>query len=60
LIARVTYSHSGVGFDPDGKKGICLSNIYERAEAINAKVSLKSYPGDGTEIQVLWQREQKN
>lgn len=59
-IVELRVSDSGVGFDPDGKKGIGLSNIYERAEAIDAKVSLKSYPGDGTEIQVLWQREQKN
>jgi signal transduction histidine kinase len=45
---RLLVRDDGIGFDPDTtKKGLGLSNIYERARLYNGKVLLESTPGRG-------------
>jgi signal transduction histidine kinase len=51
---------NGVGFDPASVPPNHLGTkiMRERAEAIGAKYSLYSEPGEGTQISVTW--EEKN
>jgi signal transduction histidine kinase len=50
---RVEISDDGVGFDPQQVgAGHGLSNLKERALAMNATIKLKSSPGQGTSIQL--------
>lgn len=56
-MTTVRISDNGVGFDTsvvkEGKTGIGLQNIANRAKTINASVDLKSSPGNGTVITLL-------
>lgn len=48
---RLQVRDDGVGFDPvTTKKGLGLSNIYERASLYNGKVQLDSAPGNGCSL----------
>ena len=53
-ITTVRISDDGIGFDPavlkEGRPGIGLQNIANRAKTINATVDIKSEPGSGTVI----------
>ena len=46
----------GRGFDPEtvAKLGFGVRNMSDRAKEIGAAFSLQSYPGQGTQIQVVW------
>ncbi len=49
---------NGVGFDTSQVTGgMGLSNLRERAEAINAQLDIISAPGKGTTIRVVWSGE---
>ena len=46
---------NGIGFDiTQSTSGMGLSNLRERAEAINAQLDIISAPEKGTTIQVVW------
>lgn len=49
-------SDDGCGFDPGGvsPEHLGLGIMHERAAAINAVLTLKSRPGCGTQIEVVW------
>jgi signal transduction histidine kinase len=59
-VVRLSIADNGVGFDPAGVPPDHLGTkiMRERAEAIGAKYSLYSEPGEGTQISVTW--EDKN
>ena len=47
----------GVGFDPAAAAGsghLGLVSMRERAEAIGASLAVRSAPGQGTTVEVLW------
>jgi signal transduction histidine kinase len=52
----LSISDDGRGFDPSGvtPHGLGLGIMRERAQAIDAALSIASEPGDGTEITVTW------
>jgi signal transduction histidine kinase len=53
---RVMIADNGCGFKlhgSDGSKGMGITNMRERAEELNAVLSIHSSPGEGTEIEVL-------
>jgi two-component system NarL family sensor kinase len=56
-MTTVRISDNGIGFDTSllkqGRPGIGLQNISNRAKTINATVDLKSSPGNGTVITLL-------
>ena len=54
---RLTIADNGIGFDPAAVSAghLGLKIMRERAEAIGAKFSLYSEPGEGTRISVVWQ-----
>jgi PAS domain S-box-containing protein len=56
---RITVVDDGVGFDPDnipsGHFGLKI--MRERAEAVGARVSIYSEPGQGTQITLHWAAE---
>jgi two-component system nitrate/nitrite sensor histidine kinase NarX len=54
---RLTVADNGVGFDPSTVTAdhLGLKIMRERAEAIGAKFSVYSEPGEGTQISVIWQ-----
>lgn len=53
---ELTISDDGCGFDPScvSPEHLGLGIMYERAAAINAMMKLKSRPGYGTQIEVVW------
>lgn len=53
---RLTVADNGVGFDPSTVTAdhLGLKIMRERAEAIGAKLSIYSEPGEGTQISVIW------
>jgi PAS domain S-box-containing protein len=53
---RLTVADNGVGFDPTAVTAdhLGLKIMRERAEAIGAKLSIYSEPGEGTQISVIW------
>jgi PAS domain S-box-containing protein len=57
---RLSIVDNGVGFDPAGVPADHLGTkiMRERAEAIGAKFSLYSEPGEGTQISVTWEDPQ--
>ena len=59
-MVRLSIVDNGVGFDPASVPPDHLGTriMRERAEAIGAKYSLYSEPGEGTQISVTW--EEKN
>ncbi len=54
---RLTVADNGVGFDPTTVTAdhLGLKIMRERAEAIGAKLSIYSEPGEGTQISVIWE-----
>jgi signal transduction histidine kinase len=54
---RLTVADNGAGFDPSTitAEHLGLKIMRERAEAIGAKFSLYSEPGEGAQISVIWQ-----
>jgi signal transduction histidine kinase len=47
-------SDSGIGFDPDeagGRKGFGIISMRERLHAIGGRLSIRSEPGGGTQIE---------
>ena len=53
---RLTVADNGVGFDPSTVTAdhLGLKIMRERAEAIGAKLSIYSEPGEGTQISIIW------
>lgn len=53
---RLTMSDNGAGFDPSTVTAdhLGLRIMRERAEAIGAKLSIYSEPGEGTQVSVTW------
>jgi len=50
---RLLISDDGVGFDPNStRRGIGLSNIYERTKLYNGQVSLTTVPGQGCTMEI--------
>ncbi len=54
---RLTVADDGAGFDPNavGADHLGLRIMRERAEAIGARFSLYSEPGEGTHVSVVWE-----
>ena len=54
---RLTVADNGAGFDPDAITAdhLGLKIMRERAEAIGARLSIYSEPGEGTQVSVVWQ-----
>jgi PAS domain S-box-containing protein len=54
---RLTVADNGTGFDPSTVTAdhLGLKIMRERAEAIDAKLSIYSEPGEGTQISVIWE-----
>ena len=51
----IVVTDNGKGFDPEkAKGGIGLKNLKKRADALNGKLQIKSQPGKGAEVQVLF------
>ncbi len=53
---RLTVADNGAGFDPGAVSAdhLGLKIMRERAEAIGAKLTIYSEPGDGTQVSVVW------
>jgi signal transduction histidine kinase len=53
---RLTVADNGAGFDPSTVTAdhLGLRIMRERAEAIQARLSIYSEPGEGTQISVTW------
>ncbi len=53
---RLTVADNGTGFDPSTITAdhLGLKIMRERAEAIGAKFSIYSEPGEGTQISIVW------
>ncbi len=53
---RLTVADNGAGFDPNTVTAdhLGLKIMHERAEAIGARLSVYSEPGEGTQISVTW------
>lgn len=47
---KLTIENNGIGFEKKEKKGMGISNMYERAEQINASMQLHSSPITGTTL----------
>jgi signal transduction histidine kinase len=43
---------AGIGFDPDERRGLGLVSMEERVRAVNGNLSVRSKPGDGTQVEV--------
>lgn len=54
---RLTVADNGVGFDPSTVTAdhLGLKIMRERAEAIGAKLTIYSEPGEGTQVSVTWE-----
>ena len=59
MVARLAVTDDGIGFDPDDvpPDRLGLGIIRERAEAIGARLSIESSPGEGVSITVEWRAE---
>jgi signal transduction histidine kinase len=53
---RLTVADNGAGFDPSAVTAdhLGLKIMRERADAIQARFSIYSEPGEGTQISVTW------
>ena len=56
-VVELLVKDDGRGFDPDYSQPdrLGLGIIRERAESIGATVEIRSEPGSGTEVEVVWQ-----
>ncbi len=54
---RLTVADDGAGFDPSAVTAdhLGLRIMRERAEALGAKLSIYSEPGEGTQVSVVWE-----
>ena len=59
---EVSIQDDGCGFDPGtlSPENLGLKIMRERAEGIGAKLDLRSAPGEGTSIRMLWQMKKEN
>ncbi|MCB0993951.1 MAG: sensor histidine kinase, partial [Acidimicrobiales bacterium] len=60
-VGTLTITDNGTGFDPSTgvrESAYGLVGMRERAEVIDAKLGVKSAPGDGTTIQLVTAREE--
>lgn len=57
MLVELDIKDDGRGFDPDEILPDCLGLgiIQERSQAIGARLSIDSQPGQGTQIAVIWQ-----
>ena len=55
-MVRLTVADNGAGFDPSAVTAdhLGLKIMRERADAIHAKFSVYSEPGEGTQISAVW------
>lgn len=52
-VVRLSIKDDGEGFDPDQKRnGIGISNIINRVECFNGKISIESFPGAGCTMKI--------
>jgi signal transduction histidine kinase len=53
---RLTVADNGTGFDPTTVTAdhLGLKIMHERADAIQARLTIYSEPGEGTQISVTW------
>jgi signal transduction histidine kinase len=58
-VVELLVRDDGRGFDPDYSQPdrLGLGIIRERAESIGAAVEIRSEPGSGTEVEVVWQSD---
>jgi signal transduction histidine kinase len=49
---HLSIKDSGVGFDPEERRGLGLVSMEERVRAVNGTLSIRSKPGDGTQVEV--------
>jgi PAS domain S-box-containing protein len=58
-VTRLTVQDNGAGFDPGTVTAdhLGLKIMRERAEAIGAKYSIYSEPGEGTQISIVWEEK---
>jgi signal transduction histidine kinase len=56
---RLTIADNGKGFDPSivTADHLGVKIMRERAEAIGARFTIFSEPGEGTQVSVLWQEK---
>jgi signal transduction histidine kinase len=68
-LVDLTIADNGIGFDSGGQvdlqslltqKRYGLAGMFERAYLINADLAIKSSPGSGTEVRVVWQQTEPN
>lgn len=54
--ARISVTDNGIGFDPEQfqPNHLGLKIMRERADAIGAKLTVDSEPGEGTQVTVVW------
>ncbi len=52
---RLLIKDDGAGFDPEARTGrLGLGIMHERADAVGASLDIRSAPGQGTSVSVLW------
>jgi signal transduction histidine kinase len=49
---HLSIKDSGTGFEPTERRGLGLVSMQERVRAVNGVLTIKSQPGDGTQIEV--------
>jgi len=50
---HLSVKDSGIGFDPDERRGLGLVSMQERVRAVEGTLAIKSKPGNGTQIEVV-------
>ena len=60
--AELSIRDNGIGFDPDEipAESLGVGIMKERAKEINAQLTIDSIVGAGTEVQVIWNRDEEN
>ena len=53
----LTLTDNGQGFPQPNARGLGLSSMQGRAQALNAQLTVESTPGQGTQIRLTWTRE---
>ncbi|HLY70957.1 MAG TPA: PAS domain S-box protein [Puia sp.] len=58
IYIRLSIADDGIGFDPNTtRRGIGLSNIYERAKLYNGEVNVVTAPGKGCKMEIKIPRD---
>jgi signal transduction histidine kinase len=60
--AEMSIRDDGIGFDPEAipAESLGVGIMMERAKEINAVLEIDSVVGAGTEVQVIWNKEEEN